>query len=59
MSKRVNEFAETQKALRESEEARAKKREEAAIKEQQARQEFENNYHLYKLPMVELCFCTR
>ena len=45
MSKRVNEFAETQKALRESEEARAKKREEAAIKEQQARQEFENNYH--------------
>ena len=45
MSKRVNEFTETQKALRESEEARAKKREEAAIKEQQARQEFENNYH--------------
>ena len=45
MSKRVNEFVETQKALRESECARAKKREEAAIKEQQARQEFENNYH--------------
>lgn len=45
MSKRVNEFVETQKALKESKCARAKKREKAAIKEQQARQEFENNYH--------------